>query len=100
MATLVHSGKNMHTSLPPSPNTTTSSIGAPKRAMQRLNLSARAYDRILRVARTIADLDGTEDSRKEHIVDDIPNTYNKSNYLLEFEADSDNIRNKNIIILV
>ena len=41
-----------------------------------------------------------DDSRKEHIVDDIPNTYNKSNYLLEFEADSDNIRNKNIIILV
>ncbi len=42
-----------------------------KRAMQRLNLSARAYDRILRVARTIADLDGTEDIRKEHIYEAI-----------------------------
>ena len=31
-----------------------------KHAMTDLNLSARAYDRVLRVARTIADLDGSE----------------------------------------
>ncbi|MDR1861057.1 MAG: YifB family Mg chelatase-like AAA ATPase [Bacteroidales bacterium] len=38
-----------------------------KNAMDKLGLSARAYDRILRVARTIADLDGAPDVAAEHI---------------------------------
>jgi len=38
-----------------------------KFAMSDLNLSARAYDRILRVARTIADLAGADNLASEHI---------------------------------
>ena len=38
-----------------------------KMAMNELKLSARAYDRILKVARTIADLGGTEQIAAEHI---------------------------------
>lgn len=38
-----------------------------KEAMTRLDMSARAYDRILKVARTIADLDESRDVEAEHI---------------------------------
>lgn len=38
-----------------------------ERAMTHLNLSARAYDRIIKVARTIADLAGEEQIAPSHI---------------------------------
>ncbi len=40
-----------------------------ERCFEQLDLSARAYDKILRVARTIADLDDSEDIELEHITE-------------------------------
>jgi len=42
-----------------------------KTAMKKLQLSARAYDRILKVARTVADLAGSKNIEMEHLAEAI-----------------------------
>ncbi|HPL54519.1 MAG TPA: YifB family Mg chelatase-like AAA ATPase [Bacillota bacterium] len=42
-----------------------------RNAFDRFNLSARAYNRILKVARTIADLEGSDDIKQDHIAEAI-----------------------------
>jgi magnesium chelatase family protein len=49
-----------------------------EQAFRQMNLSARSYDRIVKVARTIADLDGTENIAAEHIAEAIQLRNDKS----------------------
>lgn len=46
-------------------------LGLIKNAMEKLDLSARAYDRIIKLSRTIADLEGSQDIKASHIAEAI-----------------------------
>ena len=61
------SGRMLHEYASPDPT----GLNLLRAAMERLNLSARAYDRILKVSRTIADLDGSDQVKPLHLAEAI-----------------------------
>ena len=52
-------------------NLSESCAGLMKQAFEAMGLTARSYDRILKVARTVADLDGSEEIQPQHIAEAI-----------------------------
>ncbi len=71
-----HPGIHCNALMPPEMVKEICQIGEPgklllKRAMEKIGLSARAYDRILKVSRTIADLAESEEIRIEHLAEAI-----------------------------
>ncbi|MBV8264955.1 MAG: magnesium chelatase, partial [Planctomycetaceae bacterium] len=44
-------------------------LGFLKGAMEELGLSARAHDKVLRVARTMADLEGSDEIKAQHVAE-------------------------------
>jgi len=42
-----------------------------KQALEEMGLSARAYDKVRRVGRTIADMEGSENIREQHLAEAI-----------------------------
>lgn len=49
--------------------------------MQKLNLSPRSYHEVLKVSRTIADLDGKDNIVKEHLAEAISYQEKQENYV-------------------
>ena len=76
LARAVETGVTLNAQLPPRTLRRVSALDAAARALirraaERLDLSARAFDRVLRVARTIADLEGADAVSAHHVAEAI-----------------------------
>ena len=76
LARLSSSGKRCNAQMTPADikkycKLDTQSVSLLKDSFERLNLTARAYNRILKVARTIADLDGSVDISVRHVAESL-----------------------------